>query len=387
MKNMEIDSPTRFERIKKLFSYLKQIVSSRRAQLFFWFPFFVILIIFLLRFYLLPWLYTQSWSGMKASNVQKDFREKTLWDWMELLLVPAILIWGAWFLNRAERKSEQMIAGERLQETALLSYLDKMTELILDKGLTFTENKENRIINDIARARTLTVLQGLDGTRKAMVIEFLSRSNLIDSNLALIDLYGADLRKIQLQNNVLGSMRLVGVNMENANLSNSVIDNNDFSHANLRNANLTKSHVIRLNLLTVTGQPGNVIISQETLDSFRKPEYTVNFSDADLSGANLENSSLFRANFSNANLQGTILRDAELAGVNLSRSNITDDQLKECRCLLGARLPGFGLYDGRFNLHYDIYLAKTNGVNVNSSTEMKKWYSGTYFKNRTNSGG
>lgn len=366
------------EKIKKVF--LSTI--SRPARVYFWLPIFVIIFIYVLKISWLPWLYSQGWSGLGASSIEKDFREKKLWDWMELFLVPAILIWGAWFLNRSERKSEKLIAMEQLQEASMLSYLDKMTELMLDKGLVYTKNEENRVVDDIARARTLTVLRGLDGIRKGIVIEFLARANLIDSNLTVINLFNADLQRIQLQNNHLGAMRLAGVNMESANLCNATLDNNNFSHANLRNANFANSNVVRLHIFVVLGTD-NKIIPKGMLESFRNQEYSVNFDGADLTGANFESATLFRAIFGDANLKGTNFRNAELAGADLSRTNVTDEQLRECRCLVGSRLPSMTHYDGRFNLSGDISLAQNACVNINSPSEMKKWYSATYFKYRS----
>src|SRR6185436_681231 len=70
---------------------------------------------------------------VKAKNT--GFETKTLWDWMELLIIPLILAVGAFFLNRSERKTEREIAKDRQQEQALQSYFDQMTELLLEKDL------------------------------------------------------------------------------------------------------------------------------------------------------------------------------------------------------------------------------------------------------------
>src|SRR5690349_17874168 len=63
------------------------------------------------------------------------FETKTLWDWMDLLIIPFVLIVGAFYLNRSDRavdrqmvedraKLEREIATARQLEAALQSYLD-----------------------------------------------------------------------------------------------------------------------------------------------------------------------------------------------------------------------------------------------------------------------
>jgi hypothetical protein len=56
------------------------------------------------------------------------FPKKTLWDWLELLVVPVTIavfttVGGAWFTR------------QRAQDTALEAYLDKMSGLLIDKQL------------------------------------------------------------------------------------------------------------------------------------------------------------------------------------------------------------------------------------------------------------
>src|SRR5215211_3280317 len=91
------------------------------------------------------------------------FQAKTLWDWMELLVVPLFLAGGALYLQRSERAVEREIAIDRQQEAALQSYLDRMAELLLKEKLRTSKNKE---VRDVAKIRTFSVLFGLDERRK-----------------------------------------------------------------------------------------------------------------------------------------------------------------------------------------------------------------------------
>src|SRR5258706_13159532 len=125
---------------------------------------------------------------VKAKNT--GFETKTLWDWMQLLIIPLFLAGGAFFLNRSERKTEREIAKDRQQEEALQSYLDRMAELLLKEKLRTTRNKE---VRNVARTRTLTMLRGLDATRKGFVLRFLQDANLIAKGKNIVNLEGADL--------------------------------------------------------------------------------------------------------------------------------------------------------------------------------------------------
>ena len=68
-----------------------------------------------------------------------------------------------------------------------------MAELLLEKKLRTTENKE---VRNVARTRTLAVLRTLDGTRKGIVLRFLKEAGLIDKEKTIVDLEGADLIEI-----------------------------------------------------------------------------------------------------------------------------------------------------------------------------------------------
>ena len=83
---------------------------------------------------LLVWsLNAFSWTG---------FQEKTLWDWLDLFLIPVILLLLIpiliWQSNRAQEKAallEREIARDLQREEAMKTYMELLTALILEKGL------------------------------------------------------------------------------------------------------------------------------------------------------------------------------------------------------------------------------------------------------------
>jgi hypothetical protein len=116
------------------------------------------------------YLFGWQWTGLP---------KQTLWDWLQLLIIPAVLAGvGLWF-NRQQREQELQNAARRAQDEALQAYLDQIGQLLLDKDPSLRQAKEDDEVRMLARARTLTVLGRLDGERKGSIVQFLSESTLI----------------------------------------------------------------------------------------------------------------------------------------------------------------------------------------------------------------
>src|SRR6266487_4686517 len=63
-------------------------------------------------------------------------RGKTLWDWLQLLIIPTVLAVGGYLFNLTISRNEQRIASDNQRETALQDYIDKMSELLLKEHLS-----------------------------------------------------------------------------------------------------------------------------------------------------------------------------------------------------------------------------------------------------------
>src|SRR5258707_1397583 len=175
---------------------------------------------------ILGYIFHWDWTGLNefnsisittntASPPQKITRTiayqpgKTLWDWLQLLIIPAVLAVGGYLFNYTTSKNEQQstqlrdqnerdIASDNQREAALQGYIDKISELLLDKDHPLRESAPEDEVRKIARVRTLTVLPRLDKERKRSVLQFLHESGLIDKGMKIIDLDGADLNKAKL---------------------------------------------------------------------------------------------------------------------------------------------------------------------------------------------
>lgn len=276
--------------------------------------------------------YSAAWTGF-ANPSGEALGARTLWDWMDLLLVPLFIAAGAVLLSRSQRFSERQRAKERLaleqeiendrqQEETLQAYFDRIIELVLkDKLSKFSPDE----VRNVARTRTLTVLRGLDGRRKGLVILFLRDSGLIDRADAVIDLCGADLSGAY-----LAQASLKRVNLAEA----------DLSHSDLQGANLNKSYMSSTNLSGANLHGANLSgadLFEANLNGADLRESRLN--EADLSGVNLNVSDLVKADLRGAKLDGTKFLGANLSQADLSGTQVTGSELEKARSLEGTTMP------------------------------------------------
>lgn len=254
------------------------------------------------------------------------FEGKSLWDWMELLIIPSVLAGGAYYLNRSERNTEREISTDRQQEAALQSYLDRMADLLLKDKLRTTKNKE---VCNVARIRTLTVLRGLDAKRKGLVLSFLYEAGIINIKNRVINLQGANLTNVYLFRAYLRGADLGFTDLTHANLSHADLNHADLTHADLSNANLNAN---------LTGADLSVAnLSDANLSG-------AHLAHADLSGAKLIRADLHSAFLFKTDLRGADLRDAKLEsayllGANLEGALVVKEQLAKAQTLKDATMP------------------------------------------------
>jgi uncharacterized protein YjbI with pentapeptide repeats len=256
---------------------------------------------------------------LPKANSFSGFQGKTLWDWLSLLVVPASLAGLGALLqlkdqDRAKkqadlereiadknRKQDLKIAEGTREEEALQHYLDRVSNLVIEKNLlaiaakdtpTIEEKELLEVSAEIIRALTLSTLRRLsDGIRKASVVRFLIEADIIQR--LGVSLEGANLRDAN-----LSCIELKGVNLSWADLRQSDLSDSNFADANLYQANLRDANLDAINL----------------------------------KGAELSCSKLENAHFICANLTSVRLSDSNLSGANLAGANLTDADLS---CAIG----------------------------------------------------
>lgn len=276
------------------------------------------------------YLFNWSWTGLapytppsKDSNFQ---RGKTLWDWLQLLIIPLVLAVGGFMLSQMQKNSEQKTTIDDQREAALQSYIDKISELLLEHHLGELK-PEYQGVCEIARARTLAVLPRLDKDRKRSILLFLYESNLIRKGEAIINLSEADFSGIDLSGNHLKNINLDHTNFRGANLKGVWFYGASFEKADLTEADLSGGRVVGCRLIETT-----------LIDT--------NFSETRFLNNSMPGANLRGANLSKADLPGIYLGQVDLAQVNLSGANLKgatgvpiDELEKKAKSLKGATMP------------------------------------------------
>jgi len=216
---------------------------------------------------------------------------KTFWHWLDLLFAPVLLSGGGFLLYTLWTSSEHRLAEKSANEAArnadldaiAKGYIDDIEQLLIkatdqDKAQSAPLSNAASIIEKVARARTLNVLEGLDQKRRGSIIRFLYETSLLEENPKhfFISLKGVTLHGAQLR----------GATLCKADLSETILDEADLSRTNL-------------------------------------------------TGASLRNTNLIGADLRDANLH-----EADLSGANLTNvKGVTDEQLATCKSLKGATMP------------------------------------------------
>lgn len=274
------------------------------------------------------------------------FQSKTFWDWMDLLLVPAVLaLAGLWFsrvqkateleiaqrarekdreLAQQENDADREIARDRQRQEMLAAYFDRMTELLLEKNLGRSERNREQddpesegsgdLTVSIARAWTMIMLRALDPARVSAVFRFLGEAKVGKVALAdIVTLAGQDLGFVDWHG--------PGVGLSGAKLSGVILVGANLSWTSLPGADLSNTDLLKANL------------------------HGAFLSGANLANADLNTADLSRAHLDDANLIEASLMGANLAGANLEGAEVTRNQLLQARNLEGATMPDGTKYE------------------------------------------
>jgi hypothetical protein len=280
----------------------------------------------------------------KRLNTLLGFRGKTLWDLLQLFIIPAFITGFALWFNRNESIRQEDISLDRQREEALQAYFSAMEYLLLDKQLRSSDVDSE--VRAVARARTLATLYRLDGERKGQLLNFLYESNLINVGNSIIVLEGAALFQADLEEANLEGADLSGANLANANLDEVNLKSADLSDSRLSGASLRFAKLSGADLSNARfgfadlwrADLSGVDLSNANFDS-------AILWDVDLSDANLMDADFYGADLSRADLSGT-----NLSGTDFGDAQVTEEQLSEASLFSeNTILPDGTRYDGRFD--------------------------------------
>lgn len=278
-------------------------------------------------------------AAQRRSLIQKfwhwtGFREKKLWDVLQLLIVPTALAIGAFYLQETAKQRDLQIADERAKQETLNHYFDQVSALLFDRKLrTVKEGDEARIM---ARARTLTALRDLDGERKGQLIRFLQEAKVIQTERPIINLRQANLNQAKLLRANLKASELSGVNLSQANLESSSLEGSNLKYSTLLGANLANVTLWGADLSGTDLSGAN--LNEAGLSAAQIQEAKLigaKLVGANLSSAQLRKTKLIGADLSGAVLSGTDFSDADLSNVNLSGAQVFQTNFSRAK-LIGA---------------------------------------------------
>lgn len=231
----------------------------------------------------------------EQQSPQSSRRSRNLWDWLQLLLVPIILIAGFGWLSFQQRQSDLQlsrqqhdttlqIADAQQQATILSTYESHISDMMLHDGLH--TSKPSSTVALVAEVETATALRQLEAAGKGSLLRFLYETALINNDthvigLSELDAHNANLHNVDLRDTYLFGLDMHGSDMRGVNLSYATLN-----YVNLANSNLT---------------------------------------GADLHGSDMRNTDLTGANLSGANLKDV--------------TELSNAQLARARSLAGATMP------------------------------------------------
>src|SRR5215210_6981864 len=208
--------------------------------------------------------YSLEWTGFGQSSKDESVQPaKTLWEWLGLLFVPAMLALGGFLLNRwqkqhedriqdAQERYEKLAARQRAQNEMLRTYLDQMSDLMVDRKMR--KDPPQSDTHRLAQARTIATLLGLDRDYKRRPLKLIYELELITKNEPLLNLKNAgldtaDLREVTLHDACLKEVDLRRADLRGADLKGSDLKEADLRGANLSNADLSNTCLAGANLL------------------------------------------------------------------------------------------------------------------------------------------
>ncbi len=246
------------------------------------------LLLILYQRYALGYTAWAAWTGLGAVSGPAGMARpaKTLWDVVQLLVIPVVLSLGVLYFNQQERKRERKSQEERTEDAVLQNYLDRVSELILNRGLMEEDYQVSSPVHQVAQVRTVTALRQLGTSRQNDVLQFLRDTGLCRTVLTDASLLDIDLREARLWNIAFDRSNLVRAHLNNASLYQASLRDTKMVDADLSGCRLTGADLSGALLLRT------------------------DFTDADLSGANLTNANLTGAKWSGGKLSGVVLEGA-----------------------------------------------------------------------------
>lgn len=227
------------------------------------------------------------------------FGEKTLWDWLSLLIVPGVLTTIGFQFSSLNSAADRINAQRTMRSERYSKYLELIRDYVISDDLARLGKETQLQIQDTKSRRLGCILSAQ--SPKAILVQ-----NLTDATLSQISLLATkEDRYLDEKGMTLRFLYKLGLLYKERAIINP--EGFDFSRGNFYQARLANS----------------CLNSVMFADSAASKESSSDFRDANLEGANLSGANLARANFRGASLQNAVLvgwaslYKADLRGANL----------------------------------------------------------------------
>jgi uncharacterized protein YjbI with pentapeptide repeats len=229
---------------------------------------------------------------------------KTLWDWLQLLLVPVVLAIVAFSFNAGQASVNQQLERQNNQEQVVNTYLGQMSNLLLQYHLHDSQLGDPR--RAIAQAITLAALDRLDSEHKNIIILFLYRADLLKYHYYKNnETECGDPKALKKQfSDEQPIITLSQGNIEGVTINDLKLNCIDLHNMYLKGSNFSTSVLDRANL--------GISLAM----------------GADFSYTSMKAASLYYLDLSDANLQGALLQYADMRGICLSHARLDGADLQ-----------------------------------------------------------
>ncbi len=217
------------------------------------------------------WNELPDWTGFGSNatlikslpNESVQYRpQKTLWDFLDLLVIPIVLGVGVSWLQRQATQRERQREQQRKQDSFLQGYFETLTRMLLEDAPKQQGQVNNGYWQPLVRAQTYTVLRSVDAQRRGAVVAFLHQAHLIAGEDRIVDLRVASLSGSTLAGVDLSGAQLQGTDFTHSNLEGAVLHGVQLAGATLRGANARRC---RFNAAELTQEDRGQLSSRDQL--------------------------------------------------------------------------------------------------------------------------
>jgi hypothetical protein len=186
-------------------------------------------------------LHTKNKAGEKVDKARTT-QQPTPWDALGLLIIPVagglIVTIVSHLYNKRQREREEAVQTLRAQDEILQKYLDQMSDLVVNQGLRSksADSESESHIRNLAQARTIAALLGLDAEHKRRPLKLLYELGFIRKLNPILEIKNAGLDGANLSELTMHDAYLKCIDLRLSDLKGADLEGSNLNLADLRAA-------------------------------------------------------------------------------------------------------------------------------------------------------